>query len=109
MAEGETGDKALAAVAYVLTWLTGLIIFFVAKKEDKYARWHAVQAIGLGIALTAVYVLLAILMLMVPAFGVVTWIVWLLALVLIIILAVKAYQGQKVRLPVIADFADKYA
>lgn len=105
MAEGESGDKAMAAIAYVLTWVTGLIIFFVAKKEDKYARWHAVQAIGLGIATTVVYIILYFI----PFAFLFSWIIWVAVLVLVVILAVKAYKGEKIRLPVIADFADKYA
>lgn len=33
MTEGGGGDKAMAAVAYILTWLTGIIIFLVAAGE----------------------------------------------------------------------------
>lgn len=98
------GDRTLAAVAYILTWITGLIIFFIAKKEDKYARWHAIQAIGYGIATTIVSIIVGILG--VPFLGT---IVWILIIVGVVVLAVKAYQGEKVRLPVIADMADKNA
>ena len=98
------GDRTLAAVAYILTWVTGLIIFFIAKKEDKYARWHAIQAIGFGIAATVVSIVVSLLR--IPFLGM---IVWLLVIVGIIVLAMKAYQGEKIRLPVIADMADKNA
>lgn len=108
-APAESGDRTLAAVAYILTWVTGLIIFFIAKKEDKYARWHAIQAIGLGVALVAVYILVTVLAMFVPFLGLVMTLVWLGTIVVVIILAVKAYQGQKIRLPVIADLADKNA
>lgn len=97
-------ERTLAAVAYILTWVTGLIIFFVAKKEDKYARWHAIQAIGFGIAATVVSIILNILP--IPFLGTIFWV---LVLVGIIVLAMKAYQGEKMRLPVIADMADKNA
>ena len=98
------GDRTLAAVAYILTWITGLIIFFVAKKEDKYARWHAIQAIGYGIATTIISIILNILP--IPFIGTIFWI---LIIVGIIILAMKAYQGEKMRLPIVADMADKNA
>lgn len=99
-----TGNRTYAAVAYVLTWLTGLIIFFMADKSDKYARWHAIQAIGLGIALVVVGIVLQFLP--IPFLDTLFWIA---AIVLIVILAVKAHKGESIRLPVIADVADKNA
>jgi uncharacterized membrane protein len=100
----QEGDRTLAAVAYVLTWVTGLIIFFVAKKEDKYARWHAIQAIGFGVAATVVSIIASFLP--VPFLS---NIIWLLIVVGIIVLAIKAYQGEKIRLPIVAQMADKNA
>ena len=119
-----SGDRTLAAVAYILTWVTGLIVFFVAKKEDKYARFNALQAIGLGIAAAIVSILLNILGAIglfgglaggdggLPFFfgaGILGSVVGLAVLVLVIVLAVRAYQGRPIRLPVIADTADRYA
>ena len=99
-----SNSRTLAAVAYILTWLTGLIIFFVAQKDDKYARWHAIQAIGLGVAATLGWIVFSILG--IPFIGT----LWsLLVLVGIIIFAIKAYQGDKIRLPIVADMADKNA
>lgn len=103
-ATSSDNERTLAAVAYILTWVTGLIIYFVAKKEDRYARWHAVQAIGFGIAATVVSIVLSILP--IPFMGT---IFGLLVIVGIVILAVKAYQGEKVRLPIVAEIADKNA
>lgn len=42
-------DKVACLVAYVLTWLTGLIVFLITPKERKKVRFHAMQAILLGI------------------------------------------------------------
>lgn len=119
MPAADDNQKTLAAVAYILTWLTGLIIFFVAKKEQKYARWNAVQAIGLGVVAVVLAIVLNILGTMaafggagMAGFGLVgllSGLLWLGMIVLIIILAIKAYQATPVRLPVLADLADKYA
>lgn len=112
------GDTTLAAVAYILTWLTGLIIFLVADDDDTYSRWHALQAIGLGIVIYLVGWILGVLGLGaglglgVPGlfgFGVLGSIWLLLAYILIIVLAVKAYQGESIRIPVLADLADDHA
>lgn len=111
-------ETALAAVAYVLTWLTGLIIFLVADKNDQYTRYHALQAIGFGVVVVIVYVAVGILVAVfaaagagavAAAFGVATWLLWVLVIIAIILMAVKAYQGSKFRLPLIADIAEKNA
>lgn len=118
-------DRTLAAVAYVLTWITGLIILLTAKKEDHTTRWHAIQAIGLGIAAFVVSVVLNIVWGIlgfatgmgagIPGFsmmmgaGLIGSVWWLLVIVIIVVCAVKAYQGERFRLPIIADIADKNA
>lgn len=98
-------SKTLAAVAYILTFVTGLIIYFVAPKDDRYARWHAIQAIGVGVAALVVSIVLNFL----PFMGMLSMLWSLAVLVAVIILAVKAYQGNSIRLPVVADMADKNA
>lgn len=108
-ASGEQNSRTLAAVAYILTFVTGLIIYFIAPKDDKYARWHAIQAIGLGVAWIVLSIIISILDAILPFFGLLSTLLWLAVVIVIVILAVKAYQGQKIRLPIIADMADKNA
>lgn len=98
-------SRTLAAVAYVLTFITGIIIYLVAQKDDKYARWHAIQAIGFGLFALVVGIIVG----MIPFMGFLGW-VWNVAVIVgIVVLAIKAYQGERFRLPVIADMADKNA
>jgi len=109
----------MAMVAYILTWITGLIVLLTAPKTAKYQRWHAIQAIGLGVVVTAFYVVWNVLFMGMmlsgggfagaAALGMLSTLVWLATVVLIVVLAVKAYQGHKLRLPIIAGFADKNA
>lgn len=108
----------MAAVAYILTWITGLIIFLVAEKDDKYTRYHALQAIGFGVAAALIFIVLGILVYvsaaaeavaLVGLFGALQWILWILVIVAIVVMAVKAYQGKKFRLPLIANMAEKNA
>ncbi|HLE96077.1 MAG TPA: DUF4870 domain-containing protein [Candidatus Thermoplasmatota archaeon] len=120
-----TQDNTKATIAYILTWLTGLIVLLIADKTDKNTRWHAIQAIGLGIVATVVSWILSLLWGMMsfagaggglmPGFGMFmgagllgsVW--WLLVIVLVIVCATKAYKGERFRIPVIADIADKQA
>lgn len=123
-------ERRLAAISYVLTWLTGLIILLVADHEDRYARWHAIQSIGLGIAWaligTVAGITSAIIGLVAFGSGTFGWglapfspfplifgglatVLQLALLVVIIVLAVKAYNGETVRIPLLARIADDNA
>jgi uncharacterized membrane protein len=103
-------ENTLAAVAYILTILTGVIILLVAKKEQRYARWHAIQAIGVGIILIVAQMVLTLVAGFVPVIGImVASLFGLIALLVIVFFAIKAYQGGAPRVPVASGFADSNA
>jgi uncharacterized membrane protein len=97
-------ENIASAACYVLGWLTG-IIFFIMEKENKTVRFHAMQSIitflGLGI--------IAVVIGFIPFIGLISLLLWLVMLVLWIVLMLKAYQGEKFKLPVIGDIAEKQA
>lgn len=103
MAEEKTAlglpKNTTAALAYVLGWLTGLIVFLM-EKEDKFVRFHALQAIVTFGFFNVVA--------MVPLVGwMLSPLVMLVALVTWILCLVKAYQGEKFKLPVVGEFVEK--
>jgi len=108
--------KVAALLSYVLGWVTGLI-FYLIEKEDKYVRFHAMQSILLSVAMivlmTALNIVLAMLTTIVDIFGLlfvfVSPLLGLAFFVLWIMLMVKAYQGEKWKLPIIGDMAERYA
>ena len=118
--------KIAAAISYI--WIVGVVFFFI-EKENKFVRFHAMQSILFGIANTVImFVLMLVGFVLTFAFGIggamvggaigslvslLVWLVWLLfwaiALALLVGLvyaAVKAYQGQKVKLPIIGNIAE---
>ena len=104
---GKTGmglEPNLAGLlCYVLGWLTG-IIFFVMEKENQYVRFHAMQSILTFGALTVVGIVLSVI----PVVGwVLGMLLGILAFVLWLVLMLKAYQGEKFKLPVAGDIAEK--
>lgn len=106
-AAGQGGGGGLqpnvaGALCYLCGWLTGLI-FLLIEKENKEVRYNAWQAIFLSIALIVCYVFLIIPFLGLLLF-VAGWIGWL---VVSIVSAVKAYQGQRFSVPLISDLAKK--
>jgi len=119
--------KVAAALSYI--WIVGLIFFFI-EKENRFIRFHAMQSIIFGIANSVIMGVLAVVAVILTfAFGIggavvgggigvvihmLVWLIWLLfwllAMVLLIGLifaAVKAYQGQMFKLPIIGNMAEK--
>ncbi|WP_230200242.1 DUF4870 domain-containing protein [Bacillus niameyensis] len=97
-------ENVASLIAYLAGFVSG-IIFLILEKENKVVRFHALQSI----ALTVSYLILDFVFNYVPLIG---WLFNLLlypaGLVLWILCMVKAYQGQKFKIPVLGDLADQY-
>jgi len=102
-----TGIQAnvAALLSYLLGFITG-IIFYLIEKENKFVRFHAMQSIvtfgGLFVAGVVVGFLPVIGLALLP-------VLWVLEVVLWVILMIKAYQGERFKLPVAGDIAEKNA
>lgn len=98
-----------ALLGYALWWITGLVMILLEKKNG-FVRFHAMQSIVTFGAATVVLVALSILSRLHYVgvlFDVLYWLVLVLAVVLWIVLMVKAYQGERYKLPVAGDLAEK--
>ena len=107
MAKTSTGmdENVAGLLCYVLGWITGLI-FFLIEKKNKFVRFHALQSIVVFGVLTLASIVLG----WIPIIGqVIVAIIWVLAIVLWILLMVKAYQGEKYKLPWSGNLAEKNA
>jgi uncharacterized membrane protein len=116
---GKTSSGMEANVAgllsYVLGPITGLI-FFLMEKDNKFVRFHAFQSIVVFGALFIVQVAAGFIIttlammhasVVIPLFVLLLNLVALVSLILWILLMVKAYQGEKFKLPVAGDIAEK--
>jgi uncharacterized membrane protein len=97
-------DANLAAcLSYVMGFITG-IIFYILEKENRFVKFHAMQSI-------VVFGLVFVLNIILPFIPIIGWIllpiVWVVSFVLWIILMIKAYQGERLKLPVVGDIAEK--
>jgi uncharacterized membrane protein len=102
-AKGKTSMGLDENVAGLLCYVAG-IVFLVLEKENQFVRFHAVQSIVVFGALTVASVILNFI----PIIGwIVGWLLGVAALILWIVLMLKAYQGQKYKLPWAGDFAEK--
>lgn len=113
----------LAAVSYILGLITGVIVLLAADKKDKFSRYHAMQSILFNLAVWVIAFALALItapfavaggvtgmifpLLMFGALSIV-WMVYGVAVFLLwLFLILKAYSGQKYRLPLLGDWSEK--
>jgi uncharacterized membrane protein len=110
----QMAENVAGLLCYVLGWITGLIFYFVDKRA--FVRFHAAQSIvvfgGLHIVYAVLWMFLGIGFffgglagfslgaLLYPLLGIAVFVLWIL-------LMIKAHQGQRFRVPVAADIAEK--
>lgn len=111
---GDTGlaENVAGLLCYVAGWITGLIFFLIDKRP--FVRFHAAQSLVLFGGLFVLYWVLSWLLLLVGWVFVGLWVflgplIGLVAFVLWIVCMVKAYQGQRFRVPLVADVAESIA
>ena len=103
--KSSTGMQAnvAALLAYVLALVTGLV-FFLIEKESRFVKFHAMQSI----AFSVVMFVAGLIMAFIPFIGVAgTALLNLAGLVVWVLLMIKAYQGERFKLPILGDFAEQ--
>jgi len=100
----DSTGKILAALGYLVGVVALVAILIEPYKNDKFVRHHAVQALGLWVA-GAVLSIVA----QVPIIG---WIAggigWIVLVVVAIMAAVKAFQGEYYEVPVVYGVVKQY-
>ncbi|MBU9889480.1 MAG: DUF4870 domain-containing protein [Candidatus Omnitrophica bacterium] len=90
-------------LCYALGWVTG-IVFLLIEPTNAYVRFHALQSLVTFLGIFVVSLVLGF----VPFLGVlVNVLLWPLQIILWILLMVKAYKGERYKLPVVGDFVEK--
>jgi uncharacterized membrane protein len=124
-------DGNIAALLGYIIWIIALISI-IMEKENRFVRFHAIQALLYNAAFIVLYIVLAIVQVVIGVvFGVaaaaagdaggaiglilslISILIWMVVPVImligIILAAIKAYQGQMYKLPIIGNMAEKWA
>ena len=95
----EVDDNVLYIFAYLLTWISGIVLFVTVGQKNKRIKFHAIQAIILGVA---AFVLAWIPL---PFFYLIGVVVWLYGLYI----GFMGYTGRDISVPVIGEYALEYS
>jgi uncharacterized membrane protein len=106
-AAGRTDDEKMkGAIAYVLMFITGIIVLVIAG-DNKFLKFHAWQSIVGGIALCIILFIIDIILsitvigaCLAPLLSLLVWLYFLYAAYLV-------YTGKDFKMPVVADFVEK--
>ena len=97
-------ENVAGLLCYALGWVSGLI-FIMIEQENRFVRFHAMQSIIVFGVLTAANIILG----WIPGIGyAITGILWLIGVALWFVLMIKAYQGNRFKLPWSGDLAEKW-
>jgi uncharacterized membrane protein len=117
-AAGGLTDNVAGLLCYILGFITGIIFLVVAPyNQSKFVRFHAFQSIFLSVAWVALSIVQSIITSVAVTIsfgllgivGLIWTVLWLGFLAVVVLLMVKAYQGERFKLPIIGEFAEKQA
>jgi uncharacterized membrane protein len=108
--------KLAGLLCYILGLITGLI-FFLIEKTNPVVRFHAAQSIVFSGATIALWIILTVVSIVLyqiswtlgNLFNLLTLLIWLGLFIVWIVLLIKGYSGEKWKLPVVGDMAERLA
>lgn len=108
--------KLAGLLCYILGIITGLIFFLIEKSND-VVRFHAAQSIVFSGSVIVLWIVLMIVGLILTSiswqlgnlFGLLSLVLWLGLFVVWVVLLIKGYSGEKWKLPVLGDMAERIA
>lgn len=112
---GAMAPNVAGALAYLVGFITGILFLVLAPyNQDKFVRFHAFQSIFLNAAWIAVWMVQTMMFVILPwglstILGLLGMLLSLAFFALWIVMMVKAYQGERFKLPIIGDLAEKQA
>lgn len=95
-------EKGKAILAYIFTWIGGLIVLYGMKDNERNTKIHAAQAIVIGIGYMVLGAVYRFIPISIPFFST---ILYGLYAICVIIGIVKANKNEEPELPVVGDIA----
>lgn len=108
MAKTDTNRNLVAALSYLLGFITGIVILLV-EKDDRFIRFHAMQSTVVFGGLFVLNIIVGIIFYSswLAVSTVINTLISIAAVIIWIVSMIKAYQGQMFKWPVVGDFAER--
>ncbi len=106
MVRTDPNRNLVAALSYLLGFVTGIVILLV-EKQDKFIRFHAMQS---TVIFGALFIVNFVINMVIPSsiiWSLLNGLISLVVLVVWLVSMIKAYQGQMFKWPIAGDFAEK--
>jgi uncharacterized membrane protein len=101
------GERLWGMLAYMLTFVGAIIppivLYAVKRDQSRFVAYHALQSLFLGLASLTLMIL--VMHVLPRVFEPLAAILWIGNMVYTILAAVKAYDGEWYRIPIIGDWA----
>jgi uncharacterized membrane protein len=116
--DGETRKpqaNVIAALAYLFFFVSGVIFLYLEPyNEDEFIRFHARQSIGFSIAWFALLIVFGVFIAVLPhglgaLLSFIQTLINIALAVFWVVLMYKAYNGERYRIPELADIVDSIA
>src|SRR3990167_4209084 len=110
MPKGDTNRNLVAALSYLVGFVTGIVILLV-EKDDKYIRFHAMQSTLLFVGLLIINILVDIILKPIDFLGflstVINTSITIAGIIVWVISMYKAYNGEVYKWPYVGKLAEK--
>ncbi len=110
MTKGDPNRNMIAALSYLLLFITGIVVLMV-EKNDKFIRFHAMQSTVIFGSLFILNMIIGIVLRPILFLSVIANIanslIWLGIIIIWVVSMIKAYQGELFKWPLAGDFAEK--
>lgn len=110
MASLDPHRNLVAALSYLLFFVTGIVILMV-EKEDKFVRFHAMQS---TLATGGLFIFNLIVGFILKPLGILGFLanifniaVWLVILGICLVGFINAYNGRVLKLPIVGEIAER--
>ena len=107
--------NVIAALAYLLFFVSGLIFLYLEPyNQDEFIRFHARQSIGFSVAWIAIGIVFGVFIAVLPhglgaLLGFIQTLIDIALAVYWVFLMYEAYNGERYRIPELADIVDSIA
>lgn len=110
MASQDSNRNLVAALSYLLGFITGVVILLI-EKDDKFIRFHAMQSVIVFGGLFVINMVIGLIFGSIAVIGILATLVNTLisigAIIIWIVSMIKAFQGQMFKWPIAGDLAEK--